>query len=56
MTIIHKIKQIVEVIWQVRVAKTQHPMLTPISRKEWRSKKAFDTPSHHRQEFQAYAN
>ena len=41
MTIIHKIKQRFEVFWQVRVAKTQYPMLTPISRKEWRSKKAF---------------
>lgn len=38
--IIHKIKQRIESSWQVRVVRTQYPMLTPISRIEWRQKKA----------------
>lgn len=38
--IIHKIKQRIESSWQVRVVRTQYPMLTPISRIEWRKKKA----------------
>lgn len=38
--IIHKIKQRIENSWQVRVVRTQYPMLTPISRIEWRNKKA----------------
>lgn len=38
--IIHKIKQRIESSWQVRVVRTQYPMLTPISRIEWRNKKA----------------
>lgn len=40
MMIIHKIKQRIESSWQVRVVRTQYPMLTPISRIEWRKKKA----------------
>lgn len=38
--IIHKIKQRIESSWQVRVVRTQYPMLTPISRIEWRKRKA----------------
>ena len=38
--IIHKIKRRIESSWQVRVVRTQYPMLTPISRIEWRKKKA----------------
>ena len=40
MTIIHKIKQKIKCFWQVRIVRTQYPMLTPISIIEWRSKKA----------------
>ena len=40
MIIIDKIKQKAESYWQVQVVRDQYPMLTPISRITWRSKKA----------------